>query len=77
MITLYYKYCDSEEEIPFEVSYQDVIDCVYNMLFKGYDKRTFEMIVYEYDIELLNGDDEEEIIENLYYDYYLKKEKDL
>ncbi len=58
----FYGYISERED--FEIEYCDYIEVIYNKYFKEYDKKTFELMCIEFDINL--KDYEDECIEELY-----------
>lgn len=60
------------EEIVFDVDDEDVIKTIFNTYYSDYDYETFKMIFSEFDIDLSDIIDEDEIKAEL-YEIYLQK----
>ena len=60
------------EEVVFDVDYEDVIKTIFNTYYSDYDYETFKMMYYEFDIDLSNFIDDDEIKKEL-YEIYLQK----
>lgn len=60
------------EEVIFDVDDEDVIKTIFNTYYSEYDFETFKMMYYEFDIDLSNFIDDDEIKKEL-YEIYLQQ----
>lgn len=54
------------EEIVFDVDYENVIKTIFNKYYSDYDYETFKMVFIEFDIDLSDFIDDDEIKKELY-----------
>lgn len=54
------------EEVIFDVDDEDVIKTIFNTYYSDYDYETFKMMYYEFDIDLSDFIDDDEIKKELY-----------
>ena len=60
------------EEVIFDVDYEDVIKTIFNAYYSDYDYETFKMMYYEFDIDLSDFIDDDDIKKEL-YEIHLQK----
>ena len=60
------------EEIVFDIDDEYVIKAIFNKYYSKYDYETFRMMIREFDIDLSNFIDDDEIKKEL-YEIYLQK----
>ena len=60
------------EEVTFDIDDEYVIKTIFNTYYSEYDYETFKMMYYEFDIDLSNFIDDDEIKKELYEIYERK-----
>lgn len=60
------------EEVIFDIDDEDVIKAIFDVYYSDYDYETFKMMISEFDIDLSDFIDDDEIKKEL-YEIYLQK----
>ena len=60
------------EEVIFDVDIQDVIKAIFNVYYSKYDYETFKIVLTEFDIDLSDFIDDDDIKKELYENYERK-----
>lgn len=60
------------EEVIFDVDYDDIVKAIFNVYYSKYDYETFKMMISEFDVDLSDIIDEDEIKAEL-YEIHLQK----
>lgn len=60
------------EEVIFDVDYEDVVKAIFNKYYSNYDYETFRKIFIDFDIDLSDFIDDDDIKKVLYENYLQK-----